>query len=100
MGRHSEYTEETATKFCERVASGRTVRSVCSDKDMPDAKTIYKWMNEHEDFLQQYACAKEIHADAIADECFTIADTVDADNVCDEYGNVKPNHEWINRSKL
>ena len=100
MGVHSTYTAEKADEFCKRLASGRTVRSICSDTDMPDTKTIYLWMQQNPDFLQQYVRAKEIHADAIADECFLIADTSDADTAFDEYGNPKPNHEYIQRSKL
>lgn len=96
----SHYTEEKATLFCDRIAGGRTVRSVCADEDMPTAKTVYTWLNENESFLKQYARAKELHADAMADQILEIADTADADNVCDEFGNIKPNHEWIARSKL
>jgi hypothetical protein len=100
MGRPSKYTEAMAAEFCKRLADGRTVRSICSDEDMPVAQTIYSWLNAHPTFLEQYARAKEIHADAIADECFQIADTADADTAFDEYGNPKPNHEYIQRSKL
>jgi len=67
---------------------------------MPTPATIYNWLNHHEDFLKQYARAKEMHADAMAEEILRIADTADADNVCDEYGNIKPNHEWIARTRL
>lgn len=67
---------------------------------MPCPDTIYEWIRKHPAFAEQYARAKEIHADAIADECFEIADTADADTAFDEFGNPKPNHEYIQRSKL
>lgn len=99
-GRPSKYTETLAAEFCQRLANGRTVRSICSDDDMPAAPTVYEWLNKYDFFSKLYARAKEIHADAIADECFKIADTADADTAFDEYGNPKPNHEYIQRSKL
>jgi SHS2 domain-containing protein len=100
IGRPSEYTEEKGAEFCKRVAGGRMVRDVCNDADMPAAPTFYRWLETHDDFRKQYARAKEIQADAMAADILKISDTSDADNVCDEYGNIKPNHEWIARSKL
>lgn len=100
MARPSKYTEAMGEEFCRRLADGRTVRSICTDDDMPATQTIYNWLNTYPKFLEQYARSKEIHADAIADECFQIADTSDADTAFDEYGNPKPNHEYIQRSKL
>ena len=99
-GRPSEYTKEKAAEFCKRVANGRMVRDVCNDADMPAAPTFYRWLETYDEFRKQYARAKEIQADAMAADILKISDTSDADNVCDEYGNIKPNHEWIARSKL
>lgn len=99
-GRPSEYTAEKASEFCRRVSGGRMVRDVCNDPDMPAAPTFYRWLETYDEFRKQYALAKEIQADAMAADILKISDTVDADNVCDEYGNIKPNHEWIARSKL
>jgi len=99
-GRPSEFTQEKAAEFCKRVSQGRMVRDVCNDPDMPTSATFYKWLEGNEQFLKQYTRAKEIQADAMAADILRISDTADADNVCDEYGNIKPNHEWIARSKL
>lgn len=100
LGRPSEYTEAKAAEFCKRVSEGRMVRDVCNDADMPSAATFYKWLENNESFLKQYTRAKDVQADAMAADILKISDTSDADNVCDEYGNIKPNHEWIARSKL
>ncbi len=98
-GRPSDYADKHE-EFLRRVAEGRTVSSVCRDADMPSRETVYQWLLKEPAFPDKYTRAKEQHADAMADEILSIADTADADNVSDEYGNIKPNHEWINRSRL
>lgn len=99
-GRPSDYTPEIAAEFCRRIAEGRMVRDVCRDADMPSSATFYHWLDADSEFLKQYLRAKEIQSDSIVAEALEIADTKEADNVCDEYGNIKPNHEWIKRSEL
>lgn len=47
-----------------------------------------------------YARAKEQQAEAYVDEIMDISDDSQGDAFCDEYGNVKPNHEFISRSRL
>lgn len=73
-GRKSEYTPEIGAMICERIALGESVRTICADPDTPAMSTVFKWLNVHKDFVEQYARAKEEQADAIFDEILDIAD--------------------------
>lgn len=75
-GRPSDYTQEIATELCSRIARGKSLRTVCKADDMPSVQTVYTWMNRHEEFLEQYARAKDDSADADADKLDEIAEKV------------------------
>lgn len=105
LGRPSKYTPELGLKFCERIASGKSLRTVCKDKDMPSPATIFLWMSQNEDFLKHYARACEERAEAYVEEMFDIADDGRNDFMEDEYMKGKTpgyqlNGENIQRSKL
>jgi hypothetical protein len=99
-GRPTDYSSELADKICQELIKPRPLIDICKDAGMPERETVHRWLVKHPEFSHKYRVAREHQADAYADEIITIADTSDADNVCDEYGNIKPNHEWIARSKL
>lgn len=73
-GRPSEYTPEIAEAICIRLASGESLRSVCTSDDMPDKTTVLRWLARNEEFRTQYARSKEESAEAIAEEYFDILD--------------------------
>jgi hypothetical protein len=73
-GRPSLYTPELAAELCKRLALGKSLRTVCKDDDMPGITTVFNWLHTHEDFVKQYARAKEEAADALVDEMLDIAD--------------------------
>lgn len=50
MGRPTLFTDELALEICERIANGRSLRSVCLDKDMPAMSTVMDWLNNNDDF--------------------------------------------------
>ena len=74
-GRPSDYSVETTLSLCEAIATGRSLRSVCLQDDMPAISSVYRWLNAHAEFREQYARAKEDSADALADDILHIADT-------------------------
>ncbi len=76
IGRPSSYTDEVATEICMRIMGNRSLKSVCLDDDMPEERTVFRWLlaDEHESFRQQYARAMEVRADAAVDETTDIAD--------------------------
>lgn len=75
MGRPSDFTHELAAKICERLQDGRTLREICRDEDMPDERTVRGWAaSDREGFYPQYARAREIGYQSMADELLEIAD--------------------------
>lgn len=75
LGRPSDFTPELAGIICDRLASGRTLRDVCRDDDMPDESTVRKWaLEDRGGFYPQYAQAREIGYQAMADEVLEISD--------------------------
>src|ERR1700759_4888640 len=74
-GRPSLYTEELAARICERLAAGETLRGICRDDGMPNERTVRTWAREDETFSPQYAKAREIGYQGMADEIVEIADS-------------------------
>lgn len=74
MGRPSDYTPEIASILCKHLSMGKSLRTVCAMKGMPSAATVFSWMRLHEDFLKQYARAKEESADAMYEDIQDISD--------------------------
>lgn len=76
MGRPITYTPELARLVCERLATGESLRAICRSDDMPPESTVRNWViDDHDGFAAQYARARDIGLDALADELMEIADT-------------------------
>lgn len=84
MGRPPVYelNEEMSSRICDRIAAGRSLRSICGDDDCPSMSVVLRWLNESADFRRLYAQAREAQADALVDEMLDIADdkTLDAND--------------------
>lgn len=75
-GRPSKYTPELATAICERLSRGESLRSICRDEGMPTETTVRQWaLDDYQGFYPQYARARDLGLDAMADEVLSIADT-------------------------
>lgn len=103
-GRSSTYNADIAARLCAELAEGRSLRSVCEADDMPSKSVVFKWLSKHEDFVDQYARAKEEAADSLVDEILDIADDARNDWMA-IHGNgdaeaYKLNGEAIQRSRL
>jgi hypothetical protein len=74
-GRPASFTAELATEICRRLAVGGTLRAVCRDRGMPPESTVREWaLADRDGFAAQYARAREIGYQAMADELPEIAD--------------------------
>jgi hypothetical protein len=110
MGRPTKYTPELAQAICAELSMGKSLRTVCGQNDddaekqeFPTVKTIFNWLHNNEDFLQQYTRAKEEAADALADEILDISDDGSNDWMEKHYGDEAvwvTNGEALQRSKL
>lgn len=105
MGRPSDYTDAIADAICEALADGQSLRSICLGEDMPNRATVFRWLANNEVFRDQYARARDVQAEALADEILDIADDGSNDWMerrDDQGGNIgwKENGEAMARSKL
>jgi hypothetical protein len=99
MGRPSDYTEELGLHICERIVEGETLRKICSDDDMPNRSTIFRWLTRYPEFKQNYSIAIELHADYWADMAQQIADDRGGDYI-EKDGKLIPDWENVQRSRL
>jgi hypothetical protein len=103
LGRPSSYTPEMALAICERLVEGESLRAITRSEGMPHIGTVFRWMEAFPDFREQYTRAREIQAEAFADEMTEIADDASNDwmarNDPDNPGWVA-NNDHINRSRL
>jgi len=97
------FTNSLADSICERIADGESLRSVCRDENMPALGTVFRWLNANDNFREQYARAKQIGLEALAEDLIDIADNANNDWMerfgKDDAGWVA-NGENIQRSKL
>lgn len=76
-GRPTTYKPSTGKEICARLMQGLSLRQICKDEKMPDKATICRWLADREkyqEFCDQYALAREIQAEMMADEIMDIAD--------------------------
>lgn len=103
-GRPSGYSTEIAEVICQRLSEGESLRQICRNEDMPGKSSVMRWLDEREDFREQYARAHLLQADHFADEILEIADDGSNDWIERETrsGNTieSADHEHINRSRL
>ena len=104
MGRPSLFSVEIAQEICSRIMDGESLRKICRDEHMPERMTIFRWLHDNTEFCDQYARAREIQADTLAEEILEIADDGRNDtyttNDDDGEGVERVNHDVIARSRL
>jgi hypothetical protein len=78
LGRPTVFSKEICDEICDRLAHGETLRSILADDHLPVRSTIYRWLDENEDFRDQYAQARvkqaDYYAEMIVDEAFSSND--------------------------
>lgn len=77
MSRPDTYTPELANRICGLLGEGASLRKICRKAGMPDMATVLQWLAQHPDFAQQYAQARDIQAESLADEIVDIADSAE-----------------------
>lgn len=76
------FDQAIADTICDRISSGENLRQICAEAELPTERTIYRWLNAHEDFCQQYARARKAWADAQIEEVIAVSkdDSIKADD--------------------
>lgn len=64
-GRPTAYTDKIADAICERVASGESMRTICSAAGMPNRSTVLRWLDQQSAFAAKHARAREAQADVM-----------------------------------
>lgn len=91
--------------ICERIADGESLRQICSDDGMPGTSTVFVWLSQDPQFVEQYARAREAQADAMFDDILSIADDgrndwMEKRNADGQVIGWQENGEAIRRSQL
>lgn len=73
-GRPTLFTEEIANTILCELVNGKSLRKICAADDMPDKGTVFRWLEKNADFATRYARARELQAEANAEEIIDIAD--------------------------
>ena len=89
-----------AERFLEQLSEGKSLRQICrADPRLPSEATIRLWAAEDRNgFSAQYARARALGLDALADEMLEIADDGTGDVWVDEEGVERTNYDVINRT--
>lgn len=98
------YGPEIRQTLLERIADGESVRSICRSDGMPAISAVMRWLAEDESFREQYARAKEMGAEAMAEDILDIADNAKNDWM-ERLGDDQPagyilNGDHVRRSAL
>ena len=96
------YSPEIASEICERLANGESLRSICaSDRSkFPTEMAVRKWaIEDYNGFSSQYASAREMGMDSLAEEALSVARDGSRDYIETEDG-LKLNLEHVQRSRL
>lgn len=68
---------ETRLEICEHLADGKSLREICRMDGMPSESYVRKCAIQDPDFGAQYARARDLGLDVIADEIIEISDTTE-----------------------
>lgn len=68
------FTQALFDKICDELADGKSLRSVCEKKSMPDRKTFNRWRQSTVELQQQYDRACLDREEAYFEQIIDIAD--------------------------
>jgi len=75
-GRPLTYDAKKASLICEQLAEGKSLRDICEPDDMPPEATVRAWaLDDVNGFAAQYARARSLGYDRLAEDILRIADT-------------------------
>ena len=63
-------------EICAGVVEGKSLRSICKGKHMPDARSITNWQRDHAEFAAQLDRAREFRADRRVEQISDISNQI------------------------
>lgn len=104
MARPSKYSKKTAQDICDRISEGEFLTAIAEEAKYPHCRTLYRWLDKHEEFRQMYARAQQDRCNYWLREIMQISDDGQNDYMkrTGKYGKtyIGPKHDHISRSKL
>jgi hypothetical protein len=105
MGRpiFDKVPDHIANDICEKLMDGLSLRTICKNENLPTFQTVCNWLAKDQTFFEQYARARALQSEIMADEIIEIADDASNDTKTIWKGDTAievENTEWTNRSKL
>ena len=70
---------EVRAKILEGIIDGKSLRTIAAEDGMPSVSTIMRWLQDDEEWREQYVRAREAGDDAMAEDIQAIADRTDLD---------------------
>lgn len=98
-GAPSRKTPELVERILAGIIEGKSTRAMCKEVGIGQ-RTVWDWLAADGEFSQQYARAKQLCADCLADEIIEIADDTSHDTYIDRKGRRVINHEVIALARL
>lgn len=68
------YSIEVAEHICDQLAEGKSLVTVLKAPNMPEYRTVLRWLKNHAEFADMYATARADSADANADAITAVAE--------------------------
>lgn len=96
-------SEEVIAEIERRMSIGETLRAICRDEHMPNWTSVYDWIRDDKEIALRLERARVLGFDAIAEQCFDIADDASNDYVEKQTRNgtvTVLDTEHVQRSKL
>lgn len=101
MGRLTLYTPELASEILRRISDGESLRAICREEGFPAPSTVRGWVvDDVEGFAEQYMRARALQAEHWAEEILEIADETAFDDKINDKGDIVPDNEYMQRSRL
>ena len=96
------YDKSICEDIFKRLSQGETLRAICkSDEKYPDESTIRLWIRKDPELFKEYAAARDIGLDCIADKIISIAADGSNDfHIDPATGKQKLDKDHVNRSRL
>ena len=100
VGRPARFTPELATRICNLIATGATLRSAAKTCGI-GWRTVARWNAQHPEFREAYESARETRTLVWAEECVSIVDDASGDYIKNpKTGKLEFNRESVHRAKL
>lgn len=68
------FSDELAERICDELMDGRSLVQICAANDMPNRRTVLRWMEKDEAFATKCARARTMQADLMDDKILDLAE--------------------------